>query len=271
MENLVVELQKIGFSQYESKAYIALLKHSPVTGYEVSKRSGVPRSMIYEVLGKLIDRGAVYIVPSDPVKYSPVPAKEMVCRIRESMEHTFSYLEDRLNTIEQAPELNVILHISGEDAVMKEMLDVIGRAEKELWISVWEPQVEQVKTAVDNIRNPDLSIFSIIFGAEEQKIGHSFHHNYMPPQVVQERIGGCLTIVARDGEEVVIANFHDKNEPSAVKTKDPALVLVAIEYIRHDIMIEEITREYGPEKVNALWRSRSDLFQIVTGRNFTKV
>ncbi len=64
MDEIIKELQKLGFSQYECKAYIGLLKHSPVTGYEVSKQTGVPRSMIYEVLGKLMDKGAVHIVPS---------------------------------------------------------------------------------------------------------------------------------------------------------------------------------------------------------------
>ena len=29
--------------QYEAKAYVALLRKSPVTGYELSKLSGVPR------------------------------------------------------------------------------------------------------------------------------------------------------------------------------------------------------------------------------------
>lgn len=56
MDEIIKELQKLGFSQYECKAYIGLLKHSPVTGYEVSKQTGVPRSMIYEVLGKLMDK-----------------------------------------------------------------------------------------------------------------------------------------------------------------------------------------------------------------------
>lgn len=75
MEAIFTELQKLGFSPYECKAYVGLLKNSPVTGYEVSKRTGVPRSMIYEVLGKLLDKGAIYVVPSEPVKYSPIPAK----------------------------------------------------------------------------------------------------------------------------------------------------------------------------------------------------
>ena len=55
----VDRLVKIGFSEYEAKAYLALLGASPVTGYQLSKDSGVPRSMIHEVLGKLTARRRV--------------------------------------------------------------------------------------------------------------------------------------------------------------------------------------------------------------------
>ncbi|TGU86625.1 TrmB family transcriptional regulator, partial [Mesorhizobium sp. M00.F.Ca.ET.186.01.1.1] len=82
MDDIYKELQKLGFSQYECKAYIGLLKHSPVTGYEISKRSGVPRSMIYEVIGKLLEKGAVYTVPSEPVTYAPLAARELIRRLR---------------------------------------------------------------------------------------------------------------------------------------------------------------------------------------------
>ena len=46
MSDPVEMLVKIGLSEYEAKAYVALLRESPVTGYQLSKLSGVPRSMI---------------------------------------------------------------------------------------------------------------------------------------------------------------------------------------------------------------------------------
>jgi sugar-specific transcriptional regulator TrmB len=57
-DQLLPNLVKLGFSEYEAKAYIALLGKNPVSGYELAKQSGVPRSMIYEVAGKLTARGA---------------------------------------------------------------------------------------------------------------------------------------------------------------------------------------------------------------------
>lgn len=122
MDSIYIELQKLGFSQYECKAYIGLLKNSPVTGYEVSKRTGVPRSMIYEVLGKLLDKGAIYVVPSEPVKYSPIPAKDLIQRLRKSFEETFDILEQQLPSIESERETDVIWNIrSHEQSVRRKM------------------------------------------------------------------------------------------------------------------------------------------------------
>ena len=73
----VAGLVAIGFSEYEAKAYVSLLQKSPVSGYELSKLSGVPRSMIYEVAGKLTARGAAMTLRAGgSTKYAPVPAAE---------------------------------------------------------------------------------------------------------------------------------------------------------------------------------------------------
>ena len=59
-------LKGAGLSGYEAKAYLALLAGGePMNGYEVAKASGVPRSTVYETLGKLVARGAAFEVNGD--------------------------------------------------------------------------------------------------------------------------------------------------------------------------------------------------------------
>jgi len=43
-------------------------------------------------------------------------------------------------------------------------------------------------------------------------------------------------------------------------------VMVSNEYIRHDIMIEVMTKELGAARLDRLWRNNPDLKQIVTGK-----
>jgi sugar-specific transcriptional regulator TrmB len=78
MDKNYKELQMLGFSQYEIQVHTVVLKDFPITGYEISKRSGVPRSIIYEVLAKLLKKGAVYSAPLVPLIYVPLPAKELI-------------------------------------------------------------------------------------------------------------------------------------------------------------------------------------------------
>jgi len=268
MNQIHKELQKLGFSQYECKAYIALLKHHPSNGYEISKRSGVPRSMIYEVVGKLVDKGAVYTVPSEPVTYLPLPAKELVLRQRKQFEQSFDFLERELTALESEREVDVIRRIDGDDLVIAEMTDMIRKSREELWLSVWEPQVPLLQAEIDARIADGITVFTMLFGPKEVQVGTTYHHDYMSPEVAQERMGGRLSIVARDQEEVLIASFGSGANAWAVKTEDPALVLVAVEYIRHDIIFGEVTKEVGPERVEALWKSRPDLFHVVTGKRF---
>lgn len=265
MEKIVAEIQKLGFSQYESKAYIALLQNSPITGYELSKRSTVPRSMIYEVINKLVERGAVYTIPSDPIKYSPVPARELLKRVRRNMDTTFDFLDKSLGSLEQAVDVNTISHINGYEPVMDEITSLIDSAKQELWISAWEPQTSAIQNHVQQAEARNIKVLSMVFGNDDCQLGVTFHHDYMPPEVVKHRIGGKLTIIARDKEEVVIAFFLDNTTAWAVKTHDPALVLVATEFIRHDIMIEAITRHFGPDQLDKLWRNNPNLRYVVEG------
>jgi sugar-specific transcriptional regulator TrmB len=270
MEKMLSEIQKLGFSQYESKAYVSLLQNSPVTGYELSKRSGIPRSMVYEVINKLIERGAVYVIPSDPIKYLPVPAQEFLKRVRRNMDATFDFLDKSLGSLKQAGNINVISHINGYGPVMDELLSIIDGAREELWLSIWLPQSSILATQVAQAEVRQVKVVSILFGDESCQLGETYHHNYMTADVVKARIGGKLTIAARDKEEVVIANFVDGGNCWAVKTRNPALVLVATEFIRHDVMIEAITRHFGSEQLDDLWRNNADLRYVVEGRRFEK-
>ncbi|WNS78049.1 helix-turn-helix domain-containing protein [Domibacillus sp. DTU_2020_1001157_1_SI_ALB_TIR_016] len=268
MEEIYKELQKLGFSQYECKAYINLLKNSPVTGYEVSKRSGVPRSMIYEVLGKLLDKGAIYTVPSEPVKYVPLPAKELIQRMRKSFDESFDFLEKNLLTLENEQETDVIWRVNSDEKVMTEIIEMIDEAQEEVWLSIWNPQAAAVKKVIEKKVSEKIKVFSMLFSEPNTKLGITYHHDFMAHDISEKRMGGHLTIVVRDKEEVLIANFSPDTAAWAVKTKDPALVLVATEYIRHDIAFGELAKEVGIDKVQSFWRNDPDLYYVVTGKRF---
>ena len=95
-EQVVERLQQLGLSGYEAKAYTALVQAGePLNGYEVAKRSGVPRSTVYEVLGKLVARSAAYELANDggAVEYVPLSPAMLLSRFRLEMDDVVSTLE----------------------------------------------------------------------------------------------------------------------------------------------------------------------------------
>ncbi|MBL8165503.1 MAG: helix-turn-helix domain-containing protein, partial [Anaerolineae bacterium] len=79
--DLLTDLTRIGFTEYEAKVYLALLSDSPATGYQLSKTSGVPRSMVYEALSRLHTRGAVLESLEDRAAvYRPLPPELLLER-----------------------------------------------------------------------------------------------------------------------------------------------------------------------------------------------
>lgn len=102
--NLVRTVQELGFTEYEAKAYLALLDESPLSGYKVAQNSGVPQSKVYEVLGGLVRRGAVLVKHGDPVQYAPLAPKELISRRRKEMEASLETAEESLERYAESPD-----------------------------------------------------------------------------------------------------------------------------------------------------------------------
>ena len=72
MDQIIESLKDMGFNTYEAKVYLALLKHHPATGYEISKESGVPQARAYDTLKALETSKAVVSLGGKPTQYLPV-------------------------------------------------------------------------------------------------------------------------------------------------------------------------------------------------------
>jgi sugar-specific transcriptional regulator TrmB len=133
--NLIERLTKLGFSEYEAKAYIALLRDNPATGYQLAKGSGVPRSMIYEVLGKLTARGAAMTLRVEGgTKYAPVAPEEFLDLLQREHKGLITSLQQDLTELSEATDLDYVWHIEGNDNVLARATEMIERATKRVYL-----------------------------------------------------------------------------------------------------------------------------------------
>ena len=95
-KELVQILSEFGFNASVGKAYLALLKNNPATGYEISSRSGIPRSAIYSILKNMESQGIINSVAQSPRKYVPLSPSSLVEHLDRLHSHRIASLTDTL-------------------------------------------------------------------------------------------------------------------------------------------------------------------------------
>jgi sugar-specific transcriptional regulator TrmB len=72
MKSVMEKLRQVGLTEYEAKAYLALLNTHLCTATQVSDKSGVPRTKTYATLESLAQKGWVRILSGVPLLFKAV-------------------------------------------------------------------------------------------------------------------------------------------------------------------------------------------------------
>src|SRR3989344_1823532 len=90
------ELRSLGLSEYESKAYIALVREGTLTGLKASKASNVPQGKIYETLYKLMEKGFVSAMNAKPKLFKAIDPEIALKHYIKSKKQNLEELEKNL-------------------------------------------------------------------------------------------------------------------------------------------------------------------------------
>jgi sugar-specific transcriptional regulator TrmB len=259
---LALELLKdAGLSGYEAKAYLALLAAGePMNGYEVAKSSGVPRSTVYETLGKLVARGAAFEVnaSNENVSYVPLPSEALIGRLRRQTAETISGLEAVLPTIGQALSARVVQPLTGREPVITRAIDVIESARSTFWLSIWPQEAADLLPAVEAAVGRGVEGFTIAYGDVGPLPGRVYTHSYSSPEVVEERLQCRLSIVVADHEQAIIGGVTTE-AVWGMWSDDRAVALLAAEHVRHDIALQLTAERLAAAGLQDFWVHDSDL------------
>ena len=253
------KLVSIGFSEYEAKAYIALLRESPVTGYQLSKRSGVPRSMIYEVLGKLTARGAAMTLRStDTTKYAPVPAVEFLDNLQKEHEELISLLKDDLSGLTTTSDLEYVWNIEGHENIMAKARGMIDQAENCIYLAILPDTFKDLQPALDRAVGRQLRVMLYTTCELDFPGGHVIAANVSEETLSRARGLGLILVV--DGREVLIGEWLKANHARASWTSSPLLVFIAEHHLRTDLYLPQILALLGDQALDLIQEEDRVLF-----------
>ena len=264
-EELLAALGQLGFTQYEARAYCALLAGGPMNGHEVAKASGMPPSKIYETLNRLGEKGAVRVQRGEPVTYAASPREAVLEAARSKFQRAFDAADTALSQIPRQTDSGRIWMFRERDTVLAALGQKIASAQSHVFAALWDEELTVLREPLEDASRRGCSVHVAVYGMTQLE-GPTSYDLTLCGKSAAERLGGRrLSAVVADGAETFVAEFGVDGSVEAVATDNPVISLLAVEYIKADVLGRLLINElgepqfehlrHGPKNVDAFLRS----------------
>lgn len=247
-KQLVTGLTQIGFTEYEAKVYLALLVDHPATGYQISKDSGVPRSMTYETLSRLSSKGAVLeSIEGRSTFYSPVPPQVLLDRYQENQQRLLGKMRAGLEQYITALDQERAWSLSGNQSTMAFASQMLREAQNELFLVLTDDALEQLHQDLKEADQRGITLNILLTGRAELGFGNTAQH---PPAESQiQELDNTLLIVQDD--QAVLVTGSDQSQLTTI-TNNRNLVLIARQFIWMELFAQRIASRLTPAEIEKL-------------------
>ncbi|MBW3068669.1 MULTISPECIES: TrmB family transcriptional regulator [unclassified Actinomyces] len=244
MVSVAEQLQALGMTDWESRAYLALLEEAPATGYAIAKRAGIARSKIYEVLASLAADDYVQVSRGNPQMYAPLPPRELISRLRSRFNDSLDAAEASLSAFAaDAVHDGAIWDLQGRAAIIERANRLIAAAQHRILAELWAQDVPALEDSLRRAADRDVEI--IIVGYGEIDLDCATVHPHPATDTVTAGLGGRWVVVSIDDRELVAGNVSAGAHSRAAWTSHPGLVVPVTELVRHDLYKLEMLARHG--------------------------
>ena len=245
---MLEDLIGIGMTEYEAKVYLALLTDYPSNGYQLSKASGIPRSMVYEALGRLQVRGAVLKSEEEKASlYRPVPPDALLDRYHTEVERRVQHLRQSLGPLYEDRSDSRVWNFSGREEALRQARALIDKAQKELMLVLTDPDVEALQEVLERAQTRGVTLGVLLTGDAKFNLGEALRHPHHETEL--HHIEETLIVVRDETEMLVASGFRNT---SATASSNPNLVLIARQFVWMELFAQRIFHRLGPDLLSKL-------------------
>ena len=237
MDENIKMLKGLGLTMYEAQAYVTLTSLISATASEISEKSEIPRSKIYDVLKKLYEKEYIDIEDGRPLTYNVKSPVEVLTREKEKLNLK---IDDTITTLTNVYENGMsqvqapIWRIYGVEKIINQEVEIIKRS----------------KTSV-NMR------IGFLFENEAESLIKAFKNN----KKLKVNILASPTCYINNEEVNIIKMFKDAG--INIQKADIPFVKVLIsdskEMIHTYTKFSEDKREVIPETAIGIWNKYEDV------------
>ena len=213
-----------------------------MNGYEVAKVSGVPRSAVYEVLQKLLARGAVLMVAGEDGvgnSYVALPAESFIDRLRSQLSGTLDGLSTILPSLSNVTRTSVVARLSGRIQVLDRFKAVMEKSEKNCLMTLWPTGAKEVRDTAARLVERGVEVISVIKGDVADFPGDSHPQVFGAPDELRQILGCLFYVVVADRAEAVIG-VREGGRTWGFWSDDLAVVTLCQKFVLKDLVIQEL-------------------------------
>ncbi|MGI6163693.1 MAG: TrmB family transcriptional regulator [Bacillota bacterium] len=238
----------LGFTEYEAKTYLALLRNNPATGYQVSKDAGIPRSMVYEALGRLTNKGAIMSLPmGDTTKYAPVPVAVLLDSLRHRYEDALDTAHELLSREESQTPVEQVWNLIGHDSIITRARDMIRTSKQEVLASLDDSTLVQLFGNLEDAWNRGVAVRMVLSGEAEVEFGQVIRHPREESELQQTT--QSLVLVS-DNSQALVGGTGTSD--TCIWTGNKHVVFISRQFIWQEIFSQKAMEHLGKEILSIL-------------------
>ena len=241
------DLQSLGFSEHEARAYLALYKSQPATAYEVAKFAGLPKANAYSVLESLSNKEAAQPISEGPVRDIAVAPNILFERIANATTRRCAKLIEAIPAAAPSGDRGYVWSVTGEDATRAKIESMIDGATSHIWLKTSDASLEPHREALRRAADRGVAVIIILFGTDTRQydFGGKSRVYLHEGNGISVGIAPQMVTIAVDFREALVTEMGSHQRGSY--TRNRSVVHLAETMLRHDVYIAEIYRSFGPQ------------------------
>ncbi len=186
-EATIKALKEMGLTEYETAAYLTLIQGGQMSASDVSQKSKVPYSRIYDVLGRLEEKGFIQVQRGRPTMYVAKAPVEVVKLVRlsweERLKRSSKAVIDELQPLyerETKVTTRDVFVIHGRAAILSRAMAMIESARDEIKLSLpsLDMSIEELDAVIEKILDVKASRVYVLTSAVDDSIKSLIPHRY---------------------------------------------------------------------------------------------
>ena len=136
-------LGKVGLTQYEARAYVALVARGLGDAATIAQASGIPRTSAYKVLESLTEKSYAKPTGGKPILFRPTPPQDVAETLKGAIQEVFEQLAELHRAVAEHGEPQLVYLLSEQEKVVAKIGDLLDQASRTFILTT--PQVAELR------------------------------------------------------------------------------------------------------------------------------